>query len=366
MNWFQVDKSGLAAILERRGKFFAIAELVSNAWDSGATKVEVVLEPIEGKPFASILVRDNGSGFADLSHANTMFARSSRAADPVKRGRFNLGEKLVLSICRWAAIATTSGTLNFTEAGNVVKSKGIAEGTIFEAELRMSRSELEDVSAAIRNLIPPVETTFNGVPLDRPDSICTFAAKLPTELADADGMIRRSTRLATVEVYADEYGTGEIFEMGIPVVETDNGYRLNVLQKVPLNMERDNVTPAFLKALQTALLNNIADQLTPDQAVQTWVQEAAGDARATAESVKHVVSKRFGENAVIANPTDPIANAKAAAMGYTVVSGGSMSGDMWANVRKANILLPSSKVCPTPKPEEMAASAESKCPLCGR
>jgi hypothetical protein len=39
MDWFTVDKAGLAAILERRGKAFALAELISNAWDSGAQNV---------------------------------------------------------------------------------------------------------------------------------------------------------------------------------------------------------------------------------------------------------------------------------------------------------------------------------------
>jgi len=31
--WFEVDKQGLAKILERRGKEFALFELVQNAWD---------------------------------------------------------------------------------------------------------------------------------------------------------------------------------------------------------------------------------------------------------------------------------------------------------------------------------------------
>lgn len=52
MSWFNVDKAWLAGILERRGKFFAVAELVGNAWDSGATVAEIELEalPNEGSP----------------------------------------------------------------------------------------------------------------------------------------------------------------------------------------------------------------------------------------------------------------------------------------------------------------------------
>lgn len=367
MSWFTVDKNGLASILERRGKFFALAELISNAWDSGATLVNVTLDPIDGKPYATLTVEDNGEGFADLSHANTMFARSSRGSDSTKRGRFNLGEKLVLAVCRRAVIETVQGGMEFQDGGGVRNtSRRRDKGTLFTGEIKMTRDEYADVCLSMRRLIPPVKTAFNGVEIERPDSLCAFESKLPTELADADGMIRRSVKNTYVEVYADETGTGEILEMGVPVVETENGYRVNVLQKIPLNMDRDNVTPAFLRAVEVALLNNIHEHLTPETAAQPWAQEAAGDSRATPQAVQEVVVKRFGDKAVVANPTDPMANANAAAMGYTVIAGGSMSGGMWANVKKAGILLPSSQVFPTPKPEQVAAGAQQKCPVCGK
>ncbi len=366
MNWFTVDKAGLAAILERRGKFFALAELVSNAWDSGAKNVAISLTPISGEPYALLVVADDGEGFSDLSDASTMFGRSRRGSDAEKRGRFNLGEKLVLAVCRRAAIATTTGTVIFSANGKRNTSEKRDAGTQFDADIRMTREEFADVCDQMGRLIPPVKTSFNGVEIDRPDSIARFETKLPTEIADDDGQLRRTVRTATVEVYPDETGPGEILEMGIPVVETENGYRVNVLQKIPLNMDRDNVTPAFLRAVQAALLNNVHENLTADDAAKPWAQEAAGDARATPEAVKAVIVKRFGERAVIANPADPMANTSAAAAGYTVVSGGSLSGDVWANVRKANLLLPSSKVFVTPKPEDLAAKAGVTCPLCGK
>lgn len=367
MSWFNVDKAGLAAILERRGKFFAIAELISNAWDSDTHAVSVSIKPVAGKPFAELCVEDWGEGFADLADAHTLFSSSRRGGDAEKRGRFSLGEKLVLSLCRWARIQTACGTICFKEDGTVSKNNTKSEcGTVFSAEIRMTREEYDEVVDTARRLIPPVATKFNGVDLDRPDSLCRFQIKLPTEIADADGQLRRTSRIAMVEVYESIDGTGELLELGIPVVGTDNGYRVNVLQKIPLNMDRDNVTPAFLKAINSAVLNHMHDQLTEEEAAKPWVQEAAGDARATPEAVKTVIVKRFGDHAVVATPNDPAANANAAAAGFTVIPGGSLAGDLWGNVRKHQLLLPSSKVFPTPTPEAVAAARGQKCPLCGK
>src|SRR5437762_1152135 len=103
--WFEVDRHGLAAQLQRRGKSFAVFELIQNAWDSGSHRVVVGLNAVASEPYAVLTVEDfSAGGFINLDDAFTMFARSTRAHDPSKRGRFNLGEKLVLAICRQAAI----------------------------------------------------------------------------------------------------------------------------------------------------------------------------------------------------------------------------------------------------------------------
>src|SRR5438876_6624914 len=94
-NWFEVDKQGLAKLLERKGKEFALFELIQNGWDEpGVTKVSVSLEYV-GHNKARLVVEDDApEGFKDLSHAFTLFASSTKTANPEQRGRFNLGEKL--------------------------------------------------------------------------------------------------------------------------------------------------------------------------------------------------------------------------------------------------------------------------------
>jgi len=52
---------------------------------------------------------DAPDGFKDLSHAFTLFASSSKKSNPEQRGRFNLGDKLVLAISDEVTIRTTKG-----------------------------------------------------------------------------------------------------------------------------------------------------------------------------------------------------------------------------------------------------------------
>src|SRR3712207_3279783 len=101
---FEVDKAGLGQLLERRGDEFVLGELFQNAADENVTRVTMELRRAAGfDSLAKIAVEDdNPEGFADITHAYTLFAESAKKGDPTKRGRFNLGEKLVIALCEAA------------------------------------------------------------------------------------------------------------------------------------------------------------------------------------------------------------------------------------------------------------------------
>jgi hypothetical protein len=373
LKWFDVDKAGLAAVLERRGKTFAVTELLANSWDSGTERVVLTITPEPDKPYVHIEVEDWGDGFADITDSFTLFSLSRRAADAEKRGRFSLGEKLVLSICTEAEIATTCGRIQFKPDGSKrglgpLGSGARESGTKVTGRLRMTREEYQEVCSVIDRLIPPVPTEFNGKLLEIPRPIAVIEVKLPTEFADADGNLRRTVRLTRVEIHEDEFGSGEIYELGIPVVETNLGYRVNVLQKVPLNLDRDNVPPSYLKTLSAHVLNSVVTDLTPEQAAEPWVQEAAGSSLAKPDTVKRVLTHRFGEHAVVATPGAPVSNAQAEQAGFTVIPGGALSREVWANVRKHELLPSAAAVFPTPTAEEIERrrALQAKCPTCGQ
>lgn len=350
-NWFEVDKAGLAKLIDGKGKVFLLHELVSNAWDTDSTKVEVTLAKVPGAPRARLVVKDDHpEGFKNLSHAYTLFAESEKKGEAEKRGRFNLGEKLVLALCIEAKITTTTGTVSFDGDGRRSGKERTTEGSVFEATVRMTQEEYDEVLREFRKVLPPskCQTLFQNDVLPVRQPIATLTATLPTVLGDGEGTLRRTQRKTTVEVFEVLPGeTAAIYEMGIPVVETGDKYHVNVGQKVPLTMERDNVPPAYLKLVRALVVNEVHDKLTEDDAKSVWVTQALGSEAIKTDAVKAVITTRFGEDVVTYDPSDRESNHKAAAHDYQVVHGGALPKEAWENVRKAGAIKPAGQVFPT-------------------
>lgn len=353
--WFQVDRRGLARLLEKKGKAFALFELVQNAWDeSGVTGVTIRLEP-EGHGTARLIVSDNApNGFADLTHAYTLFADSKKKGDATKRGRFNLGEKLFLSLCNSAEVVSTTGGVRFDNEGrHSIRSRRSA-GSEINAVLRMTKPELAETVAAFHRLIRPagIVTALNGVLLEPREPLAIVeGVRLATEIADGDGNMTRTIRNCSIEVYEprpDE--PASLYEMGIPVLETGDRWHVNITQKVPLTMDRENVPPAFLRDVRAAVLNAMAAKLTQDDAASKWATDAVTSDAVEPAAVVAFMDARFGTKRVGFDPSDPEANKLAVSEGYTVVTGGMLPGKAWQAVKAASAILPAGQVTPSPKP----------------
>lgn len=354
--WFDASKEGLQKLLNKRGKFFALAEIIANAWDTSAKRVDVSVVPVPGRPQVRLIVEDDDpDGFADLSHAFTLFAESSRKDSPEKRGRFNLGEKLALALCDEAVIQSTKGTVRFNGDGTRTRSAARRQaGSSFSAVLRMTRQEVTEVEEKMRTLLVPsgVVMTFNGATLAPRTPLRTFEkVTLPTVRTDEEGNLVRTSRQTTIDVYDVLPGEeATIYEMGIPVVASGDRYHVNVAQKVPLSLERDNVPASYLRAVRALVLEAVADTLDTKAAAEKWVTDALTAPDVSGEAVRAVVAKRFGEKAAIFDPSDREANSSLVASGYNVVHGGSLPAAAWENVRAAGALRPSGAIRPTPRP----------------
>lgn len=354
-NWFDVSRQGLAELIERRGgKVWLLHELLSNAFDENVTTVKVTLEPEPGKPFASLVVEDDSpDGWKDLRDSYTLFAPSKKKQDAEKRGRFNMGEKLVLALCREATIITTTGGMLFAPDGRRSMKQKRERGSEFSAYVRMTREELTDALIKVRSVIAPegVTVTINGERLPERTVVKTVRACLSTEHADADGILRRTFRHTEVRLYHPIAGAkASIFELGVPVCETGDTFDLDVRQRVPLNIERDNVTPSYLKDLRSTVLSEAHQLLDGEAKAAAWVTDALTDPCFTnTEAINAVVTARFGEKRVAYDPSDKEANNRAVAEGYTVVHGRQLPAEAWEKIRTSGLIPPAGRVVPTPK-----------------
>ena len=359
VHWFDVDHNGLRNLIAERDKGFIVYELIQNAWDQEVSRVDVKFESgldlgensDVDRYFLSV-EDDDPSGFSDLAHSFTLFAESEKKSDAEKRGRFNLGEKLVLACCVRAEIETVGKTIEFDELqGRIVTRNDRTAGSRFRAVLDLSAEERDEILAGINRVIVPdgIRTTFNGTALGHRKPIRSFLLRLPTLGMRENGDLFHTTRVTKVDLYEAET-EGTIFEMGIPIVGIDGKFDVNIHQKVPMNLNRDNVTPSYLRSLRVGILNEASDLLDVEEADEVWVSDAAGDSRVSQLATNRVLDLRFGKKRVIFDPSDPEANSLAASKGYSVIHGRSLSKGHHAMVKQHSAALPASRVTPSPTP----------------
>jgi YD repeat-containing protein len=360
--WFDVDKEGLAALLDRRGRHRIILETASNSFDEpGVTAVDVTLVSGDRGRARFTITDDAPDGFTRLSDAWTMFAASKKKGDVEQRGRFNLGEKLFLAACVSATIRTTTGTVTFDADGRRVSRHRRDRGSELTATLRFNRDHIAAACDLLRQVIVPhgITLTVNHGVVEHRVPVRQFTATLPTEYEDADGQWHSTARQTTVSLYEPVADTAQVYEMGIPVVEIDGmRWDIDIAQKVPLNTDRDNITPGYLRKLRTVVLDATFDLLDPDQATAPWVADALP--AATPEAINAVLDQRYGTKRVIADPSDPEGTKIAASRGYTIIHGGALDRETWGRVKEHGLMRPAGQVTPSPK---VITSPDGQAPL---
>ncbi len=287
-----------------------------------------------------------------MTHAFTLFAESAKKANPEQRGRFNLGEKLVLAVSDEVTILTTKGGIRFDGIGRHRLRARLPVGSRIDCRLPMTVPEFQWIEAQSKMLISPadIRTIFNGTGLRPRVPVEEFSATLATESADGDGYLRRVIRQTSIRLYEVLPGeTAMIYEMGVPVVETGDKWHCDIAQKVPLTLDRENVQQAFLRQLRVAVFNQMHDRLAAEDMNSEWAGTAIASPDCAAGAAQSYMRRRFGDKRVSFDPSDPEANKLAVSQGFTVVHGGMLSPAAWKNAKSAGAILPAGQVTPGPK-----------------
>lgn len=341
-NWFEVSKEGLKQLQLGKPKHYVARELIQNAWDEEIKVCKFNSEWKNGIAYLSV-EDDSPEGFKNLRDAFTLFAPTSKRANPEKRGRFNLGEKQALAICEKAEIETTKGTVIFTKEGRTQSAKKRNAGSKVSVELKMTKTEYDEMLENVSNYLvsKSIEFLINGDKINYIKPHSSIRISLPTEIEE-NGVLKKTLRMSQVNILKTGKSQHYLYEMGIPVVETECHYDIDVQQKIPLSIDRDSVPHSYVVILYAEVLNEVYEEIEESDSSQVWIREAMAHKRIKPEAVKVIVNKRYGDKVVVANPFDRNSIDDAIASGYRVITGNELSKEEWENIRGSEAMKSSS------------------------
>jgi len=324
---FEVSTEGMRELQSGRAPWQLAKELVSNAWDEETTLCKVDLYSIASRT-AYLSVYDNGRGFKDIRDAWTLMGHTDKRLDPEVRGRFNIGEKEILSIAQEAKITTSGKVITFPREGgrHVTKDYRNQEGTLVEVWLTWGTNQVREVAERLKCMLVPQGVTYlvNGETVFPENPFKEVEATLETVLQDRAGEpMTTARRKAKVELYRlSNHGKPQLYEMGVPVQAMDCPYSVNVMQKIPLPPNRDTVKDSYLQDIYTLVLNATAEEVT--DAAANWTRVAVEDKDVSPEAVKTIIRKRYGDKVALWS-SDTRSNEKAMLAGYAIVNGRTLS-----------------------------------------
>ena len=347
----EIDVKGYRQTLSNKGKPRILVEALANALDTEATVITVSFKQEKGR--AELFVKDNDpDGFANLRDSYTLFAPSTRRDDYEKSGRFGQGDKEVVAICVDGGslhLVSTKGTIHFNSEGRIERSdEKTSTGTELTASLKLNRFEADEFVELVTSLIVPeaIIFKFNNEVLPHRKPVKVVRETLDTVTTDEEGNLKETRRQTSVELYEPQSGeTVYIYELGIPVVEHDGRFHVNIKQKVPLNSARDNVRPAYLRKLRELVLNSTHEFLSVEDMQSSWVRQVLPTA--SPEALRAHKDTVYGRDAVTADPFNPEANKRALDDGRTLIPGRAYDKVTWARLNSEGITQPSGQVFPT-------------------
>ena len=326
---FEVSTEGMKGLHDGRPLWSLVKELVANAWDEETTICKVTIkgeEEVYGdgevKSIIKVAVEDDGAGFKDIADAFTLMAPTSKRQESGVRGRFNIGEKEILSVALEGKVDTVGTTIAFPrEGGRVVTKNKRKKGTIVSAIVERPISEVEETEKALLEFLPPSHITYtiNGKVVEPRKKLGVAEGILHTVLATGIGQpLRYSYRKTKIDIFEPRNGEGHIYEMGITIQPLDMPYDVDIQQKVPMPPNRDTVTARYLQDVYSHVLSVVADDLDQSEASESWVQMAVEDDDTSDEVVEKVMKTKLGENAVLWS-NDVQANEMAHAAGMDLI-----------------------------------------------
>ncbi len=280
-DWFAVNVEKRASMVRSRPMARILKELLANSLDAGATAVTIKCNPSEGTKRDKAGLRaydfaceDNGGGCENPEILRTV-GSSTSDLHPRTRGRFGQGLIDVVAACERAEIRTLRHRLRFNGTGcevSTVRGDPI-RGSVVEGILRHDGDGNEELADYFRSVILPanIRLTFNGGEIEHRQAMRTIEGLklLTVSYKPEETRWARFSRITAVEVLPQWSDNPMIYELGIPVdrMPWSLPFNVNVLQKTPLDVERDMLPKTYKRSLLLQLVAHLSDDY------QQYVQE---------------------------------------------------------------------------------------------
>ncbi|MFO0722551.1 MAG: ATP-binding protein [Myxococcota bacterium] len=274
---FSVDIQGLLEALTEQfpEPLLCVRELVQNAADAGAHRIEVDTSYDSRRGMFRLQVLDDGRGMNAAEVDGYLTIGFSEKEAGKERGRFGVGKlsPYALDIVRMV-VETSDGqvshriTFNRDGSGQIAKPETRARGTVVRVYKACPRAEAEKLTARTFELVAERCGSIN-IPLFVNGERVNRSAGLPTPYAwafhssDGDGVLG-----ITAEPIRELMGGGIVLETGAPILGEDVSYILDSPRLAPTlsrnAVRRDHAFDAILRAAQGALptfVEKVAGQL---------------------------------------------------------------------------------------------------------
>ena len=335
---FTVDTAGLKELLGEQPLWRHSVELATNVFDEylgysdrrRPTVCEIKVYRDQKNRSTWVQVSDDGPGFEKIEDVFTFFGSTSKRKTATVSGRFNSGEKQLLALATEWTVDTAGKLIKF-DGSKRSNKKSKNSGTTIKARIVCTRDQETEIIEGFKSLIAPMGLRFtvNGNEVIRSHYDYFTHVTLPTVILN-EGSMTRTYRRTAVEVYKSE--TPQLYELGIPVCEIGKGFRysLNILQKVPVSMNRDNVSATFMDIA----IGRVLESLTLDGHILLNENDEGEEfTKGAFNKIKDVdalsiLTKQLFGNMVVRWSSSPEANLLAERQGFKILPRNTFSKDV--------------------------------------
>jgi hypothetical protein len=295
---------------------------LSNSLDAGATAVSIDCKPAGGRDGNGLMAfdvacTDDGRGCDDPEILRRVGSTTSDLHAGT-RGRFGQGLIDLIAVSESAEIRTLGHRLVFDKDGcRITAARNTVSGLALTLTLRHGGEGFGELDDYFDRVILPdgVDLMFNGTEVARraPERVVERVT-LPTVLYDpVEDRVRKVRRATTIEIHPQRGASPVIHELGIPVDSAPWGlpFDINVLQKTPLDADRDMLPDGYKAKLVGQLVGPMSDAyeglLTQDEKdVPAELQQDPDNAVALSDGAQRAMVRRLtgAEDPLIRNPFD--------------------------------------------------------------